>query len=475
MKLYNTLTRKKDELPDPILQKTITLYTCGPTVYDETHIGHMRKYTMDDILKRSLRFAGYEVKHAMNITDVGHLTGDDDSGEDKLEKGAKKQGKTVWDVARKYEQKFWQTLKALKIDQDDITVMHATECIDDMIALNKKLEEKGFTYQTDEALYFDTTMFKGYGKLSRQKMADKKQAVRSEVNIDPGKKHPADFALWFKRVGRFADHTMHWESPWGDGFPGWHIECSAMAMKGLHSETIDIHTGGIDHIPVHHENEIAQSEAATGKPFAKWWIHHAFLQVDGEKMSKSKQNFYTLKDLQERNIDPLTVRYLFLQTHYRKPMNFTWEAVHAAARAYGQLQSMYQDLKKQAGETKIAHIQQLSGKGKFMDDTFQKDISDDLNTAKLLGDVWYMLKESEVIPEDQLFLLDRVNMIFGLDLNTKQHDTIPEVVESLAQARLQARNDKDYQKSDELRQKIESAGYSIKDTSDGYMLNKIRS
>ncbi|PIZ62139.1 cysteine--tRNA ligase [Candidatus Roizmanbacteria bacterium CG_4_10_14_0_2_um_filter_39_13] len=473
MKLYNTLTREKDELPAPILQKSITMYSCGPTVYDETHIGHMRKFTMDDVLKRSLRFLGYEVKHVMNITDVGHLTGDDDSGEDKLEKGAKKQGKTVWDVAKEYEEKFWDTMKALKIDQDDIIVMHATQCIDDMIALNKKLEEKGFTYQTDEALYFDVTMFDGYGKLSGQKMEDKKQAVRSEVNIDPGKKHPADFALWFKKVGRFADHTMHWESPWGDGFPGWHIECSAMAMKGLQSETIDIHTGGIDHIPVHHENEIAQSEAATGKPFVRWWVHHAFLQVDGEKMSKSKGNFYTLKDLYDRKVDPLTLKYLFLQTHYRKPMNFTWEAAQAAAKAYEQLQSIYYDLKQQANGTKITHAQDLSGTAQFMLNTFKKDISDDLNTARLLGNVWYMLKEEKLKPEDQLFLLDHVNTIFGFNLSGKEHnESIPDEIQSLADQRLQARTEKDFQKSDDLRKQIENNGYTIEDTNDGYVIKK---
>ena len=473
MKLYNTLTREKDELPEPILQKTITMYSCGPTVYDETHIGHMRKFTMDDILKRSLRFLGYEVKHVMNITDVGHLTGDDDSGEDKLEKGAKIQGKTVWDVAKEYENKFWETLTALGIDQDDITVMHATECIDDMIAIIKKLEAKGYTYQTDEALYFDVTKFETYGKLSGQKLEDKKQGARSDVNIDPGKKHPAEFALWFKRVGRFADHTMHWESPWGEGFPGWHIECSAMAMKGLSSETIDIHTGGIDHIPVHHENEIAQSEAATGKPFVKWWVHHAFLQVEGEKMSKSKENFYTLKDLKDRNIDPLVMRYLFAQTHYRKPMNFTWEAVTAAAKAYQQLQSIYQDLKQQADGKEISHVQNLSGKGQFMLDTFRKDISDDLNTAKLLGDIWYMLKKEQVKPEDQIYLLDRINKVLGFDLNTKQApETIPNDIELLAQNRLQARNDNNFQKSDELRKQIEDAGYSIEDADDGYVIQK---
>jgi len=473
MKLYNTLTREKDELPDPILQKIITMYSCGPTVYDETHIGHMRKFTMDDVLKRSLRFLGYEVTHVMNITDVGHLTGDDDSGEDKLEKGAKKHGKTVWDVAKEYEEKFWETMIALGIDQQDIKVMHATKCIPDMIALNKRLEEKGFTYQTDEALYFAVAKFPSYGTLSGQKIEDKKQAARSEVNIDPGKKHPADFALWFKRVGRFADHTMHWESPWGDGFPGWHIECSAMAMKGLNAETIDVHTGGIDHIPVHHENEIAQSEAATGKPFVKWWVHHAFLQVDGEKMSKSKENFYTLKDIHDRKVDPLTLKYLFLQTHYRKPMNFTWEAAHAAATAYEQLQSIYQDLKKQAAGTKITHEQNLSGNAQFMLNTFKKDISDDLNTARLLGNVWYMLKEEHLKPEDQLFLLDQVNKIFGLNLNgKKQHESIPVAVQSLAKQRLQARTDKNFQKSDDLRKQIEDHGYTIEDADGTYVIKK---
>jgi len=275
-------------------------------------------------------------------------------------------------------------------------------------------------------------------------------------------------------VGRFEDHTMHWESPLVDGFPGWHIECSAMAMKGLASETIDIHTGGIDHIPVHHENEIAQSEGASGKPFARWWVHHAFLQVDGEKMSKSKENFYTLKDLHDRNVDPLTLKYLFLQTHYRKPMNFTWEAVSAAANAYGQLQSMYQDLKKLSEGKEITHAQKLSGKGQFMHDMFQKDISDDLNTAKLLGNVWYMLKEEQLKPEDQIFLLDRVNMIFGFDLNRKQkNEPIPDTIEVLANQRLQARSEKDFQKSDELRIQIEDEGYTVEDTNDGYTLRKI--
>ena len=290
MDLYNTLARKKETLPDPIVQKTITMYSCGPTVYDETHIGHMRKFTMDDILKRSLVYLGYDVKHAMNITDVGHLTGDDDTGEDKLEKGAKKSGKTVWDVAKFYEKAFWKTLESLNIDKSNINVLNATENIKPMIDLILKLEKKGFTYQTDEAVYFDVMKFPNYGKLSGQSLKDKKTGVRDDVNTDYQKKHPADFALWFKRVGRFSDHTMHWESPWGDGFPGWHIECSAMSMDGLKTETIDIHTGGIDHIPVHHENEIAQSEAAKGKKFVKWWVHHAFLQVNGEKMSKSKGN-----------------------------------------------------------------------------------------------------------------------------------------------------------------------------------------
>ena len=473
MDLYNTLARKKETLPDPIVQKTITMYSCGPTVYDETHIGHMRKFTMDDILKRSLVYLGYDVKHAMNITDVGHLTGDDDTGEDKLEKGAKKSGKTVWDVAKFYEKAFWKTLESLNIDKSNINVLNATENIKPMIDLILKLEKKGFTYQTDEAVYFDVMKFPNYGKLSGQSLKDKKTGVRDDVNTDYQKKHPADFALWFKRVGRFSDHTMHWESPWGDGFPGWHIECSAMSMDGLKTETIDIHTGGIDHIPVHHENEIAQSEAAKGKKFVKWWVHHAFLQVNREKMSKSKGNFYTLNDINEKGIDPLSLRYLFLQTHYRKPMNFTWVAAEAAQTAYSALKEIYSKLVKSSNAAHITKLDDLSGAALFYHKTFNSELSNDLNTAGLLGNIWHMLKQDDLTNEEKVFLLEDINQVLGLDLKRKDmFEKIPDEIIELAENRKLARDNHEFKKSDEIRIEIEKRGYTVHDNFGGFKLQR---
>ena len=462
MQLYNTLSRSKLDLPSPQEHPTISMYSCGPTVYDDTHIGHMRRYVMDDVLKRSLRFLGYDVTHVMNITDVGHLTGDDDSGEDKLEKGAKKQGKTVWDVAAEYEDQFWHTMGVLNVKKDDITVLHATKCIDDMIAIIKKLEAHGFTYQTDEALYFDVTKFPSYGKLSGQKLEDKKQAARGDVHIDAQKKHPADFVLWFRRVGRFADHTMHWVSPWGDGFPGWHIECSAMSMKGLNAESIDIHTGGIDHIPVHHENEIAQSEGATGKEFVKYWVHHAFLQVDGQKMSKSKQNFYSLKDINDKNIDPLALRYLFLQTHYRKPMNFTWEAVEGAQKALKSLRAQIA-LFNQSGATTISNEYTKRA---------QDYLADDVNTAQMVALLHEVVK-SDLNDQSKIDTIITLDSVLGLDLNIKiKEEKVPDAVIELAQKREQARKENDFETSDKLRDEIATHGYIMEDRDTGYVIKK---
>ena len=474
MKLYDTLSRDKQQLPPPSEKSIITMYSCGPTVYDDTHIGHMRRYVMDDVLKRTLKYFGYDVHHVMNITDVGHLTGDDDSGEDKLEKGAAKRGKTVWDVAAEYEEQFWHTMAALNVTKSDIEVLHATQNIDEMIAIIKKLEEKGYTYETDEALYYDVTKFADYGKLSGQKLDEKKQAVREEVYVDTGKKNPADFALWFKRVGRFADHTMHWESPWGDGFPGWHIECSAMSMKGLKSETIDIHTGGIDHIPVHHENEIAQSEAATGKQFVKWWVHHAFLQVDGEKMSKSKGNFYTLKDIEEHEINPLSLRLFFMQAHYRKPMNFTWEAAQASHSSFLELHQIYHDLEKAVGENRVDNRDTLSGGALFFLEQFEGNIANDLNVTTAIGNLWFMLRSNDIPNADKLYLLQIADEILGLQVEQHIVDIveIPKEITALADERQQAREKKDFKKSDELRAQIEQSGYLVADTTEGYTIKK---
>lgn len=474
MKLYNTLSRSIEEFK-PFQDNTVTLYTCGPTVYDYTHIGHMRKYTMDDLLQRTLVYLGYQVKHVMNITDVGHLASDADEGEDKLEKGAKKTGKTVWEVAQFYTDYFNKTMKAIHILPPDV-VAKATDHIESMIKLIQKLEKKGYTYETTEAVYFDVTKFSDYGKLSRQKMEDKLIGARDDVHVDPHKKHPADFALWFKRVGRFADHTMHWKSPWGDGFPGWHIECSAMSMEYL-GETIDIHTGGIDHIPVHHENEIAQSEGATGKQFVRFWVHHAFLNVEGEKMSKSKGNFLTIDDIEEKNIDPLALRYLFLQTHYRQEMNFTWDAVQGANEALNRLRDSTIELRLKIIEDKrtIYDKNNVVSLTNYYKDAFRNAISNDLNTSQALASVWEMLK-ANLPPQVKITLLENFDKVLGLKLPTGENDykpiDIPREITALAEDRVTARINKDFGKSDELRQQIEQKGYIIEDTEEGYKIKK---
>ncbi|VVA44511.1 Cysteine--tRNA ligase [Candidatus Roizmanbacteria bacterium] len=464
MKLYNTLTRKIEEFT-PINPPNVTLYVCGPTVYDFTHIGHMRTYTNNDVLRRSLAYRGYKVNHVMNITDVGHLSGDDDSGEDKMEKGAKKYGKTVWDVAKFYTEFFFKTTDALNILRPN-TVCKATEHIEEMVQLINRLMKNGFVYETKEALYFDVTKFKNYGKLSGQKLKEKIQAVRAEVNVDKGKKHPADFALWFKRVGRFADHTMHWPSPWGEGFPGWHIECSAMSMKYL-DETIDIHSGGIDHVPVHHENEIAQSEGATGKQFVKYWFHNNFLTVDGQKMSKSLGNFYTLDDIEKNKINPLSLRLLFLQSHYRQPLNFTWQSARASQEAFNKLREIALNLKPQKKLVSLKSSKALSYQKQFED-----VISNDLQTAQAVATMWDMIK-SDITNDEKYFLLIDFDKVFGLNLDNVTEEKIDANIIILAERRLEARRKRDFDASDRLRIKIEKAGFKIEDKGETYSIKKI--
>jgi cysteinyl-tRNA synthetase len=459
MKLYNTLTRKVEEF-EPLNPPEVTFYSCGPTVYDYTHIGHARTYVNNDILKRTLNYLGYKVRHVMNITDVGHLTGDDDTGVDKLEKGAKKTGKTVWEVAEFYTKFFERTIKDLNIIFPD-KLIKATDYVDQMIQLIKQLNQKGFAYETGEAIYFDVTKFKNYGKLSGQKLEDKKQKAREEVNLDSAKKHPADFALWFKRVGRFADHQMHWPSSWGEGFPGWHIECSAIAMKEL-GETVDIHAGGIDHIPVHHENEIAQSEAATEKPFVRYFFHNEFLLVEGKKMSKSLNNFYTLDDLSKKGIEPAALRLLFLQTHYRQQMNFTWESAAAAQEALNKLRDTVLELKKNT---------ETSGKGNDYQKEFKEALSNDLQTPQAVASMWKMLK-SDLPAGDKLNLLFEFDQILGLGLADVREVKIPDDVKKLLDQREKARKDKDFVKSDELRKQIQDKGYIIEDLDTGYKIKK---
>ena len=456
MRLYNTLTKKIEEFT-PQKGKIVTFYTCGPTVYDYTHIGHMRTYTNNDLLKRTLLYLGFKVKHVMNITDVGHLTGDDDTGEDKLEKGAKKAKKTVWEVASFFTDYFFKTTDALNILRPDI-VCKATDHIQEMIKMIKKLEKKGFVYQTKEAIYFDVSKFKDYGKLSGQKLEEKIQKAREEVYIDPEKKHPADFALWFFRVGRFANHTMRWPSPWGDGFPGWHIECSAMSSKYL-GQPIDIHAGGVDHIPVHHENEIAQSEAANDKKFVRFWFHNNFLMVDGKKMSKSLGNFYTIDDLKKHQIEPLAIRYFFLQTHYQKVTNFTWEAAKSAQNSYNNLKKIVQELQSDNSSKSYKSYKTY----KTYQAHFIKIISDNLQIPKAVALLWQVIHDQSLTPKEKLYLIYDFDQVFGLKLKDIKAKEIPKEIIDLAEQRKKYRIEKNFKKADEIRKKIEALGYQIED------------
>ncbi len=456
MKLYNTKSRSI-EVFVPLKDNIVTMYACGPTVYDKTHIGHMRKYIGDDILRRTLSYLGYEVKHVMNITDVGHLTNDSDEGDDKLEQKALKEGKNVWDVAKYYTEYFSDTMRAVNVLPPNIAPK-ATDHIDDMKELIETLMSKGFAYETDQAIYFDVSKDPHYGKLSGQKLTEKEVGVRDDVVTDPDKHNPADFALWFKRVGKFADHQMYWPSLWGDGFPGWHIECSAMSMKYL-GETIDIHTGGIDHIPVHHENEIAQSERATGHQFVRFWVHHEFLNVDGEKMSKSKNNFYTIEDIKKHDIDPVAVRLLVMGTSYRKPLNFTWESLVASNQ-------LLTNLKKFASRQEKIEIIDENYKTKFTE-----ALSDDLNTARALATVWELLKDTEVVDADKWSTLLEFDKVLGLNLEKVPKLIITDEVQAIINNRDNARKEKDFELSDKLRGELEALGYEVSDTPEGTVVS----
>ncbi|MBX4197590.1 cysteine--tRNA ligase, partial [Candidatus Saccharibacteria bacterium] len=329
MKVYNTLSRQVEDF-QPLRPDLVRLYTCGPTVYDYAHIGNLRAYVFNDTLRRVLEAADYQVKHVMNITDVGHLVSDEDEGEDKLERGAARDQKSVQEIAEFYIEAFEADIAQLNIlPPNGYRGPHgpyalATDFIEQQVEIVKILIDKDFAYQTEQAIYFDVSKPQDYGKLTGQKLSDKEVAARAEVVTDAAKRHPQDFGLWFFRTGRFANHSLHWPSPWGDGFPGWHLECSAIIHATL-GEPIDIHTGGVDHIGTHHTNEIAQTEAAFGIQLAKYWMHNEHLLVDNQKMSKSKGNYFRLQDIIDHDYEPLALRLLFLQSHYRSQMNFTWE------------------------------------------------------------------------------------------------------------------------------------------------------
>lgn len=464
LKLHNTLTKKVEGFI-PLNPPKVGLYTCGPTVYDYTHIGHLRTYVGNDILKRILGANGYEVLHVMNITDVGHLTSDADEGDDKLDKRAKERGQTVWEVAKFFEEYFFKSTDQVNVLRPDI-VARATEHINEQIKLIEKLVENGFTYKTDEAIYFDTSKLSDYGKLTGQKLDEKQVGARVEVVVDPKKKNPADFALWFFTIGRFSDHTMRWPSPWGEGFPGWHIECSAMSMEYL-GNTLDIHTGGIDHIPVHHTNEIAQSEAATGEQFSKVWIHHGWVLVDGEKMSKSKENFYTVDDIKERGTDPLALRYLFLTAHYKDPLNFTSKSLEAAQNALNNLRSEIRDWSVSEYVKNGLSEQSKKNVGQYWQ-RFLEAANNDLNMPQAIAVLWEMVKSNDPLDSKAVQLLE-MDKILGLKLDEYLGKPleVPDKVMKLVQEREKARSEKDFEKSDQLRKKIKELGFEVEDTPQG--------
>jgi len=464
MKLYNTLSRKIENF-EPINPPQVGVYACGPTVYDYTHLGHLRKYVMDDVLVRTLKHAGFKVKHVMNITDVGHLASDDDAGEDKLEKGAKKYQLTVWDLAKKFEKFFFSSLEKINIKKQDV-VERVTDCIQEQINLVKKLEEKGFTYEiSGDGIYFDTSKLADYGKLARLDIKNLKAGVRVAV---AGKKNITDFALWkYERPGE--NRQMVWSSPWSEkGFPGWHIECSVISMKNL-GEQIDIHTGGIDHIPVHHTNEIAQSEAATGKkPFVRYWVHHNFLRVENEKMSKSLGNFYTIEDITKKGFSPQALRLLFLSAHYRSELNFTCEALAAAQKAWERLIKQIQNpkFKVKNKQDNDNSVQAQSYKKRFFD-----DINNDLKTPEALAVMWQVLADKKLKDDKKLSLLLEFDEVLGLGLEKEikkeekrpKRKNLPAELEELLKKREKARKAEDWQQSDKLRTEVEKLGFMIED------------
>lgn len=455
MKLYNTLTRKKEEFA-PLDGKTVRMYSCGPTVYNFAHIGNMRTYIFMDILRRTLRYEGYKVKGVMNITDVGHLLSDADEGEDKMEKAAKEQRKSPYEIADFYTKVFFDDLKKLNIGKPELTPK-ATEHIREMLDFVYTLCEKGYGYETSDGIYFDISKFPAYGQLSGINLEEQKAGARVEVNDE--KRSPFDFAIWKKAP---KEHIMQWDSRWGKGYPGWHIECSAMSKKYL-GEVFDIHTGGVDHIPIHHENEIAQSYGYSGKNPAKFWMHGEFMLVNNGKMSKKLGNTYLVSQLEEMGYSPMCFRYFCLNTHYRKKLNFTFEGMDGAKTAYARLCALI--AKHREGENDVSD-EKLAAYRK----EFEEDVTDDLNVPGAMGVLWTMLKEPASRKIYALAL--EMDKVFGLKLDEAKAEEVKEEFPAEITAIANERAAKDWGKSDELRAKLDELGYAVKDTKEGYTLTR---
>jgi cysteinyl-tRNA synthetase len=463
--LYNTLTRTKEKFV-PMIPGKIGLYTCGPTVYNYAHIGNLRTFLFEDLLTRTLRFNGYEVTHVMNITDVGHQTSDADAGEDKMAVASTRENLNPKDIALKYEDAFVRDLGRLGINRPNV-LPRATDHVEEMIVLNKELEEKGFTYLTDEGLYFDTSKVADYGKLARLRLDEQMQGAREDVNVDAGKRNPADFVLWFRNK---PNHIMKWESPWGSGYPGWHIECSAMSMKYL-GETFDIHCGGNDHIPVHNTNEIAQSEAATGKPFVHYWMHAAFLTLGkSAKMSKSKGGFLTVQSLIDSGYDPLAYRYLCLQAHYRSELELAWEwddsGTKGSAESLDNAAKGLQNLYERIARTEDEPLQSEAAFEEAKADVLRQ-LNDDLNVPKAVATL-------HTYASPRLWKL--FDAVLGLEIEERAviqaEETAPDEVLALVEARQAARKSRDFARSDTLRDQIAALGWEVGDTPQGPTLKR---
>lgn len=466
LKLFNTLTRKKEEFI-PINKDEVSMYSCGPTVYNYMHIGNLRTFFFEDILLRVLKYDGFNVKYVMNITDIGHLVSDSDEGEDKMEQSAKESGKKVSEIAGYYTDVFKRDVDLLNVIPP-LYYPKPTEYIDEQIAMIKCLEEKGFTYVTSDGVYYDTSKFPDYGKMARLDIKGLQEGARIEYSEE--KKNITDFALW-KFSPKNEKRLSEWNSPWGIGFPGWHIECSAMS-KALLGNHIDIHCGGIDHIPVHHTNEIAQSEACNGEKFVNYWLHGEFLDMGNEKMSKSLGNFITMQTLIDKGYSPMDYRYFLLMAHYRKKLKFTFEALDAAASGYKNLSQRILKLKTEidSGNTSDKSLIETYR------ERFSAKINDDLNMPEAMSVIWELLKEEKITSADKLELIYEFDKVTGLRLNEIKEEIpseIPEEIQKLAVKRIDAKKKKDFKLADEIRSLIKEKGYEIADTKDGFTLKKI--
>ena len=449
---YNTLTKQK-ELFKSIKEKEATIYSCGPTVYKDATIGNMRTYLLNDTLRRILKYNGYHLKHVMNITDVGHLVSDGDEGEDKMIKSAREEHKSPLEIANYYTNLFLRDLERLNIETPEV-ICRATDHIKEMLEMVKKIMENGYAYETSTAIYFDVSKLDKYGILSGIDLNNQKAGAR--VEVDPEKRNPYDFALWIKAP---ENHLMKWDSPWGPSYPGWHIECSAMSTKYL-GEEFDIHTGGIDLVPTHHENEIAQNKGACGKIPAHYWIHGEYLLVDGGKMSKSLGNVYLVDDIMKKGYSPLAYRLFNFSCHYRGKLNFTWDGIESASASLSRLKEGYEKHLNGTEEVSDEIINDL-------EDRFHKAINDDMNMPLALSIVWeavrYKTKSKKIAD-----LLKKFDTVLGIKIDeTELKEEIPQEILDLAEKRKEARNNKNWSESDKLRDRIFEKGYIVKDTKEG--------